>query len=380
MNNSLPASDGGISPKEWYQGLSAQNGFVHDTAQSDAIDQMDILWRQLLEFKSKRNRFLGRSLLSTEVPKGLYLWGGVGRGKTFLMDAFYNGLPYRRKWRIHFHSFMAEIHHEMSLLIGEPDPLIILSDRIAQSTRLLCLDEFHVDDIADAMILGRLLEAILNHGVVLIATSNYSPDTLYPNGLQRQNFLMTIDLLKQYLKIVHVDSGTDYRLLRSNREPLFLVSDHVRGDAENEACLAQWFERISDGTQLGEEYIVVHGRHITVKKVACNVAWFDFKELCSGNHSQEDYLEIAHRFPTLILSHISRMHDDNADTARRFTWLIDVLYDNNVRLIASSAAPPDEIYVGAPSSNEISRTISRLSEMQSQHYLQLPHHSEDFPL
>ena len=156
MNNSLPASDGGISPKEWYQGLSAQNGFVHDTAQSDAIDQMDILWHQLLEFKSRRNRFLGRSLLSTEVPKGLYLWGGVGRGKTFLMDAFYNGLPYRRKRRIHFHSFMAEIHHEMSLLIGESDPLIILSDRISQSTRLLCLDEFHVDDIADAMILERL--------------------------------------------------------------------------------------------------------------------------------------------------------------------------------------------------------------------------------
>jgi cell division protein ZapE len=182
-----------MSPRDWYKAASELPDFVYDKAQANAIDALDELWYLLMQFKTRRNQFLGRSLLSPVVPNGLYLWGGVGRGKTFLMDAFYNCLPYRRKRRIHFHNFMAEVHREMKLLADKKDPLMVLADNIALSTRVLCLDEFHIDDIADAMILGRLVAALFERGVVLLTTSNYPPDGLYPNGLQRQNFLPAID-------------------------------------------------------------------------------------------------------------------------------------------------------------------------------------------
>ncbi|MEO8332397.1 MAG: cell division protein ZapE [Gallionella sp.] len=375
-----PPSEGGISPKAWYQGIRALPDFVEDAAQAAAIDELDVLWHQLIEFKSRRNQFLGRSLLSPEVPMGLYLWGGVGRGKTFLMDMFYACLPYRRKRRIHFHNFMAEVHHEMKLLAKENDPLIALADRIAKSTRLLCLDEFHVDDIADAMILGRLIEAMFERGVVLITTSNYPPDGLYPNGLQRQNFLAAIELLKRELKVMQIDGGHDHRLRAMIREPLFLVADEAGVAAANEARLDALFEQISAGTQRVEQHIEVRGRPMPVKKISRSMVWFEFKELCGGAHAHEDYLEIAHRFPTVFLSHIPRMTADNSAEARRFTWLIDVLYDNNVRLVATSTVAPDQIYAEGVMSGEFFRTASRLTEMQTLRYLQLPHHSQGVTL
>lgn len=379
MSQPTPSA-GNISPKAWYQGIRALPGFVPDAAQAAAIEELDVLWHQLVEFKSRRDQFLGRSLLSPEVPRGLYLWGGVGRGKTFLMDAFYACLPYRRKRRIHFHNFMAEVHHEMKLLAGENDPLIALADRIAKSTRLLCLDEFHVDDIADAMILGRLVEAMFARGVVLITTSNFPPDGLYPHGLQRQNFLPAIALLKRELKVMHIEGGDDYRLRVTTREPLFLVAEDADGVAANEARLDTLFERITADTRRDEQHVEVRGRPMPVKKLARNVVWFEFRELCGGAHAQEDYLEIAHRFPTVFLSHIPHMDADHAAEARRFTWLIDVLYDNNVRLVASAAAVPDQIYSEGLMSGEFSRTASRLTEMQTQRYLQLPHHSQGVTL
>jgi len=375
-----PPSDGSISPKDWYQGLRATPSFVEDAAQAVAIDELDVLWHQLVEFKTRRNQFLGRSLLSPAVPKGLYLWGGVGRGKTFLMDLFYASLPYRRKRRIHFHQFMAEVHQEMKLLAGEQDPLLALADHIEKSTRLLCLDEFHVDDIADAMILGRLIKAIFERGVVLITTSNYPPDGLYPNGLQRKNFLPAIALIKRELKVLHIDSNNDYRLRTVIREPLFLVSDDSAGPAANETRLDALYEKIAAGTSDAAQHIYVRGRAMPVKKLARSAVWFDFKELCGGAHAQEDYLHIAHRFPTVFLSHIPRMSDDLADEARRFTWLIDVLYDNNVRLVASSAAAPHKIYPNGKLSGEFARTASRLSEMQTQRFLQSRHHSHGVTL
>ncbi len=359
------------SPKAWYQAASALPDFVGDAAQAAAIEELDALWHQLVEFKSRRNQFLGRSLLSPDVPKGVYLWGGVGRGKTLLMDAFYACLPYRRKRRIHFHNFMAEVHHEMKLLAHENDPLLALADRIAKSTRLLCLDEFHVDDIADAMILGRLIAALFERGVVLITTSNYPPDGLYPHGLQRQNLLPAIKLLKRELKVINVDGGNDYRLRAMTHEPLFLVPANNNSEARMDAL----FERIAGGARRDERQVEVLGRAIPVKKIARTVVWFEFEELCGGAHAQEDYLEIAHRFPTVFLSGIPQMGADNAAEARRFTWLVDVFYDNNVRLVASSAAAPEDLYSGA-ASGEFARTASRLTEMQTRHYLDQPHHSQ----
>ena len=371
-----PPTDSNISPKAWYQNVRVSAGFVDDAAQAAAVDELDVLWHQLVEFKTRRNQFLGHSLLNPDVPKGLYLWGGVGRGKTFLMDAFYACLPYRRKRRIHFHNFMAEVHHEMKLLDHENDPLIALSERIAQSTRLLCLDEFHVDDIADAMILGRLVAALFERGVVLITTSNYPPDGLYPHGLQRQNFLPAIALLKRELKVLHMDNGNDYRMQKLAREPLFLVPN----DAGSEIKMEALFEQIAPGSKRDVQHLEVRGRQFPVRKVARNVVWFEFMELCGGAHAQEDYLDIAHRFPTVFLSDIPRMSGDHAAEARRFTWLIDVLYDNNVRLVASSAGMPEEIDAEGMMPDEFSRTTSRLTEMQTQRYLQLPHHSQNITL
>jgi cell division protein ZapE len=374
------STDKHISPKAWYEAASALPDFVPDAAQAAAIDELDALWHQLVEFKAKRNQFLGRSLLSPEVPKGLYLWGGVGRGKTFLMDAFYACLPYNRKRRIHFHNFMAEVHQEMKALAGEADPLMALADNIERSTRVLCLDEFHVDDIADAMILGRLLTALLERGVVLMITSNYPPDSLYAKGLQRQNFLPAIELLKSALKVLNIDSGHDYRLRAMTREPLFLVTDTALEDAENEVLMSVLFNRIAGETRRDEKHVDVLGRMIPVKRIAYQVVWFEFKELCGGAHSQTDYLEIAHRFPTVFVSHIPQLTTDLAAEAKRFTWLIDVLYDNHVRLVASAAVPLEEVYADEMSFGEASRTASRLAEMQTQHYLQQLHQSQKVKL
>jgi cell division protein ZapE len=218
-----PANGASQSPGEWYQSLAAEPDFVHDAAQARTVEVLDALWHELVSFKARRNRLLGRSLLSPRVPQGMYLWGGVGRGKTFLMDAFYACLPYKRKRRMHFHNFMAEVHRELQQLAHENDPLIALARNIAKSTRLLCLDEFHVSDVADAMILGRLLETLFARGVVLLLTSNHEPDKLYPHGLQRQKFLHTIALLKRELRVFNMDGETDYRLREMSREPLFMV-------------------------------------------------------------------------------------------------------------------------------------------------------------
>jgi cell division protein ZapE len=366
----------GISPKAWYQAVCEKSGFVSDAKQLLAIEELETFWQQLVEFKNKRDQFLGRSLLSPEVPKGLYIWGGVGRGKTFFMDGFYHCLPFRRKRRIHFHNFMAEVHHEMKLLAHEHDPLMALADSIGRSTRLLCLDEFHVDDIADAMILGRLLGALLERGVILLTTSNYSPDELYPNGLQRQNFLPAIALLKRELKILHLDGDADYRLLQMERDPLFMMS----ADAATEGHMKSLFQRLTAGMHAEVNSIQVRKIDMPVRCAAREVVWFDFDELCGGHHDQSDYLDIAHRYPTVFVSGIPIMTADNGAEARRFSWLIDVLYDNHVKLVASFEVAPDALYGAGRHDSEAQRISSRLTEMQTRQYLELPHHSRGVTL
>lgn len=369
-------NDNEITPKAWYRNACDKAGFVCDARQLAAIDELETLWHQLIEFKVKRNQFLGRSLLSPDVPNGLYIWGGVGRGKTFLMDGFYHCLPYRRKRRIHFHNFMVEVHQEMKRLAHERDPLIALADRIEHSTRLLCLDEFHVDDIADAMILGRLLGALLDRGVVLLTTSNYPPDDLYPNGLQRQNFLPAIALLKRELKVIHLDSDTDYRMLQMVRDPLFMRA----GAPEAERHMLSLYQRLTAGMHAETDSIQVRNISIPVKRHSREVVWFDFGEICGGNHDQSDYLDIAHRYPTVFVSDIPKLSAENGAAARRFTWLIDVLYDNRVKLVASFEVAPDALYGEGRQDSEAQRIASRLTEMQTRRYLELPHQSRGVSL
>jgi len=369
-------SDASMSPKDWYQSMRDQPEFIHDAAQEEAIEALEVLWHQLVDFKAKRNHFLGRSLLSPEVPKGLYVWGGVGRGKSFLMDVFYDCVPYRRKRRIHFHNFMAEVHHELKRLADEADPLLALADSIAESTRLLCLDEFHVSDIADAMILGRLLEAMFARGVVLMTTSNFPPDSLYLNGLQRQKFLPTIELLKRELRELEVDGGNDYRLREMEHEPLFMVP----ADDNSDARMLAIFEHLSPFQVQDEAQIEIMGRKIPVRKLSHSVVWFDFMEICGGHHAQADYLEIAQQFHTVFVSNIPKLNPDFAAAVQRFVWLVDVFYDQRVKLVISAAAPPQEICSVEVQGGEFARTVSRLIEMQSKAYLCLAHQSEGVSL
>ncbi len=361
--------DNGITPKAWYQAACENSGFVCDARQAMALEELEALWHKLREFKARRDRFFGRSLLSPEVPKGLYIWGDVGRGKTFLLDCFYHCVPFRRKRRVHFHNFMIEVHQEMKRRAGERDPLMAVADSIARSVRLLCLDEFHIDDIADAMILGRLLEALLDRGVVLVTTSNYPPDGLYPNGLQRRSFLPAIALLKRELTVLHLDSEVDFRTLPAEGEQVFMTA----ADPASDEHMRSLFRRLVTSDVLLDRTIQAGKTVIPVRCVAGEAVWFDFKVLCGGRHDQSDYLDIACRFPLVFISDIPQMTGENAAEARRFTWLIDVLYDNHVRLVASFGVATDTLYGKGSHDGETRRVTSRLGEMRTRRYWTLPH-------
>ena len=373
MSNSenlfVPPEFDNHSPLTWYQAASQKPGFIRDEAQERAIGHLDRLWTELMMFKRKRNRFLGRSLRSPQVPKGLYFYGGVGRGKSFLMDAFYGCLPYRRKRRVHFHAFMAEIHQRLKGLKSEANPLKAVAAEIAEETRVLCFDEFHVSDIADAMILGRLLENLLNEGVVLVATSNYAPSELYPQGQNRSSFLPTIALIEANLTVLNVDGGEDYRLRTLKPAEIFFVPDSV----ENEKKLAGLFKTMSGGIAAEAGVSIIHGREIPHKAKSERAVWFDFRALCFGPRSQADYLYLAEHYEIVFLSGLERLTPQEKAEARRLTWLIDVLYDYRVKLCATSRVAVNDIYVEGDFAQEFTRTASRMVEMQSEAYLKLPH-------
>ena len=373
MSNSenlfVPPEFDNHSPLTWYQAASQKPSFIRDEAQARAIEHLDRLWTELMMFKRKRNRFLGRSLRSPQVPKGLYFYGGVGRGKSFLMDAFYGCLPYRRKRRVHFHAFMAEIHRRLKGLKSEANPLKAVAAEIAEETRVLCFDEFHVSDIADAMILGRLLENLLNEGVVLVATSNYAPSELYPQGQNRSSFLPTIALIEANLTVLNVDGGEDYRLRTLKPAEIFFVPDND----ENEQKLSDLFKNMSGGVAAEAGISVIHGREIPHKAKSEQVIWFDFRALCFGPRSQADYLYLAEHYEIVFLSGLERLTPQEKAEARRLTWLIDVLYDYRVKLCATSKVGVDDIYVEGDFAQEFTRTASRMAEMQSEAYLKLPH-------
>jgi len=368
-NRFVPPPYHNHSPLTWYQVASQQSAFIRDAAQARAIEHLDRLWTELMMFKRKRNRFLGRSLRSPQLPKGLYFYGGVGRGKSFLMDAFYGCLPYRRKRRVHFHAFMAEIHQRLRGLKSEANPLKAVAAEIAKETRVLCFDEFHVSDIADAMILGRLLENLFNEGVVLVATSNYAPSELYPQGQNRSSFLPTIALIEEKLTILNVDGGEDYRHRTLTAAEVF----YIPANDENERKLADLFTQVTAGQVERPSEIEIHGRMLRCKKRTDKAIWFDFRMLCFGPRSQADYLYLSEHYEMIFVSGIEKLSQAERAEARRLTWLIDVMYDYRVKFCATCDVPVGEIYVEGDFAQEFVRTASRLTEMQSQEYLNLPH-------
>ena len=351
-----------------YEQSLAKRGFVSDPSQLQAVARLQHLYEEWTRYKARRSNAFKRLMVKPPPPKGVYLWGAVGRGKSFLMDSFYLCVPLVRKRRVHFHHFMREIHREMNELEGAEDPLGAVAQRTARRYRLVCFDEFHVSDIADAMILGRYMEKVMALGVEFVMTSNYHPDQLYQNGLQRERFLPAIEFLKSRLDVVNVDGGTDYRRLKMEKLSVYHVGPG------GEAVLSGIFAELKD-VEEEKQPLDVEGRVIPYRKRAGGLVWFDFAVLCGGPRSYADYVDLAKRFHTVIMSGVPRMSPKNADSARRFTWLVDVFYDDQVKLIVGAEVQPDELFADGGEAKtavaEFARTASRLTEMQSVHYLQL---------
>ena len=354
-----------MNVEQFYQHALQQRDFKADSAQRRAVDRLQRGFDDWVAYKGRRSNGIKRLINRPDVPRGLYMWGGVGRGKSFLMDSFYSVVPLVRKTRLHFHEFMRSIHRELDELKGVANPLDEVARRIARKYRLICFDEFHVSDIADAMILYNLLTALFNHGVSFIMTSNYDPDKLYPDGLHRDRMLPTIALLKQKLDVMNVDAGVDYRSraleqVDSYYTPLGAVAD--RG-------LRHAYARIAE-TADEDQRILIENREIRCLRRAGSIIWFDFSTLCGGPRSQNDYLEIASRFHTVVLSGIPAMSAAMSSEARRFTWLIDVFYDQKVKLLMSAEVAPEQLYTNGTLANEFHRTVSRIVEMQSREYME----------
>ncbi|MDB5944817.1 MAG: AFG1-like ATPase [Ramlibacter sp.] len=360
------------SVREVYEAELQARGYVSDPAQERAVQALDRCAREWAEFKEQRSNVFKKLINRPEIPRGVYMHGGVGRGKSFLMDCFYSAVPLARKTRLHFHEFMREVHRELSDLQGTADPLDELGARMAKRYRLICFDEFHVADITDAMILHRLLQALFDNGVGFVTTSNFKPDDLYPDGLHRDRILPAIALLNEKLDVISVDNGTDYRGRTMEHVRLYHTPLGPQADAEMDRAFTELAESRDE-----EPVLHIEAREIRARRKAGGVVWFDFKTLCGGPRSQNDYLEIATQFHTVLLSDVPHMPVRMASEARRFTWLVDVLYDRRVKLIMSAAVAPDALYTDGPLAHEFPRTVSRLAEMQSAAFLALEHRTVD---
>jgi cell division protein ZapE len=352
--------------KQAYEAELAARGYQSDPAQLRAVEALDRCASEWADYKARRSNALKKFINRLDIPRGVYMYGGVGRGKSFLMDCFYNAVPLRRKTRLHFHEFMREVHRELAELQGTVNPLDELGRRISKRYKLICFDEFHVADITDAMILHRLLAALFENGVGFVTTSNFKPDDLYPGGLHRDRILPAIALLNERLEVISVDNGTDYRRRTLEQVRLYLTPNGAAADKE----MREAFERLAESA---DENPVLHieSREIHARRKAGGVVWFDFKTLCGGPRSQNDYLEIATQFHTVLLSDVPHMPVRMASEARRFTWLVDVFYDRRVKLIMSAEVPPEALYTDGPLAHEFPRTVSRLNEMQSAEFLAL---------
>jgi cell division protein ZapE len=371
-----------VTPLQRYQRDLQRDGFSEDAAQRVAVEALDELYSALVVAEQERSAhgLLARCWHLTrcwhsrrdedrQPVRGLYLWGGVGRGKTYLVDSFFDCLPFERKMRVHFHRFMQRVHSELTELEGEKNPLLLIADRLAAESRVICFDEFFVSDITDAMILGGLMEALFARGVSLVATSNIIPDELYRDGLQRQRFLPVIELIKQHTLVLNVDAGLDYRLRALQQAELY----HWPLGVEAEASLQRSFESLAPEPGHAWERLEINGRYLSSRSVADDVVWFEFEELCDGPRSQNDYIELARIYHAVLIGNVPCMGAEADDLARRFINLVDEFYDRNVKLVLSAEVPLEELYAGGRLEFEFRRTESRLREMQSHEYLARSH-------
>lgn len=365
--NDQPAAAQPPSPRERYERDLARPGFVADAAQAAAVEALEQVYRALIDNPPRRRLISSRP--SWPPVQGLYMWGGVGRGKTYLMDAFYEALPFSYKQRTHFHRFMLDTHERRRRYSHKRDPLKLVALELSHQLRVLCFDEFHVSDIADAMILGKLTEYLFEQGVTIVATSNCAPDELYKDGLQRQNFLPAIERIKQHLRVMNVDGGVDHRLRRLTQAAIY----HWPSDAAAEADLERWFGEIAPEPGVANAALTVQGRVLKTRRRADGVVWFDFAELCATARAAADYIELAREHHAVLLSRVPQLTAENEDAARRFINLVDELYDRGVKLILAAAVPQEQLYAGRKLRFEFKRTQSRLTEMQSQEYLARPH-------
>jgi cell division protein ZapE len=367
-----------LSPKERYARDLQREGFRRDPSQEQAVHHLQKLYEQLVaEWREQESSSLGNFFkkiigrADKEPIIGLYFWGGVGRGKTYLMDNFFESLPFPKKIRMHFHRFMRRVQAELKNLDGQKNPLQKVADIIAAETKVICFDEFFVSDITDAMILGTLMSELFQRGVVLVATSNIVPDSLYKDGLQRARFLPAIELLKIHTHVVNVDGGVDYRLRALEQAELY----HSPLDANADQSLHQGFRSLL--ASLTDEHInevlIVEGRPIQSRYSAEGVVWFDFEAICDGPRSQNDYIELSKEYHSVFISNVPALGRKNDDQARRFVNLVDEFYDRQVKLVLSAELPLVELYSEGKLNFEFQRTISRLLEMQSHEYLAKPH-------
>jgi cell division protein ZapE len=356
------------SPLKIHQHAIQSGIWISDPAQAAAMEHLQRIYDEILQDKPSLLQKIFRSSHPSLI-QGLYLWGGVGVGKTGLMDMFFQSVPIKKKVRLHFHRFMRQVHQELTDLQGQVNPLKIVARRIAQEARVLCFDEFIVSDITDAMLLAQLLDALFEQGVILIATSNVPPDELYRNGLQRQRFLPAIDLLKQYTCVVNIQTATDYRLRALEAAGVYFYPL----DLHAEQAMKAQFERLAQGEVDEATALVIEGRPIVTVRYTEDIAWFEFDQLCQVPRSQVDYLEIARSFSTVFLSHVPQIPPEADHLITYLINLVDIFYDARVKLIISAAVPVEEIYTGGRLEFEFRRTRSRLLEMQSHHYLGLGH-------
>jgi cell division protein ZapE len=365
-----------LTPAEHYSRDLAQGKILPDRAQEDAIRELDLLYQHLVRHWQRPRGFLqsllGRGLAPDDM-KGLYLWGGVGRGKTYLMDIFFHCLPGERKLRMHFHRFMQTVHRSLYANRGRKNPLEKVAAEISEKADVLCFDEFYVSDIGDAMILGNLLEALFANSMVLVATSNIVPAKLYERGLQRQKFLPAIALLEQHTQVINVDGGTDYRLRTLENAGIYHTPLGEQADAAMQSC----FNNLARGmVTTGQQVLEILGRDINIRNWAEGIAWFAFDAICAGPRSAADYIEISQLCHTVLVSDVPLFDETRDDQARRFIAMVDEFYDQNVKLILSAAAPLEALYQGSDLAFPFERTRSRLLEMQSLEYLAQEHHPD----